>query len=242
MPEATNGVIRNRDVPAHIVVPASVGLRTGEQVRGVTGDLFTSAVPVSRPGEELRVPVPVQQLMALDRQGVKNWQYEVMGEAEYSSAITPIAVRLNGYENWSTVPDQYLYIGRPVTVASRITLELLRSGSAGDPAALTSIRPSGIRRILLIEQSARVKWSFDGTVDYLRFHAYGVQVGAPTIAFYDDLGLVAQQQLPLVHEQTFEYTAPAGRNIRWAEITASHLDYSFAIYDVSWRYADIAIR
>ncbi|AIL61952.1 hypothetical protein [Pseudomonas alkylphenolica] len=71
VPEATNGVIRNRDVPAHIVVPASVGLRTGEQVRGVTGDLFTSAVPVSRPGEELRVPVPVQQLMALDRQGVK---------------------------------------------------------------------------------------------------------------------------------------------------------------------------
>lgn len=242
VPEATNGVIRNRDVPAHIVVPASVGLRAGEQVRGVTGDLFTSAVPVSRPGEELRVPVPVQQLMALDRQGVKNWQYEVMGEAEYSSAITPIAVRLNGYENWEAVPDQLLYIGYPVTFPSGITMELLRSGSTGDPGSRTGIRSDGPYRYLLIEKSASVKLSFDGTINYLRFRAYGVQVGPPTIAFYDDSGWVAQQQLPLVHDQIFEYTAPAGKNIRRVEIAASHLDFSFGFDDVGWRYVDTATR
>ncbi|MNJ27463.1 hypothetical protein D3C77_219690 [compost metagenome] len=95
----------------------------------------------------------------------------------------------------------------------------------------------------MIDKSAIVKWSFDDTVDYLRFGLYGAEFSSSIIKFYDDIGLVDQQELPFgVIEIPFEYTSPVGRNIRWVEITASHLEGLFGIYDVSWRYADIAIR
>ncbi|MNE71551.1 hypothetical protein D3C80_1674360 [compost metagenome] len=90
----------------------------------------------------------------------------------------------------------------------------------------------------MAEQSAIIDFVFTSGVEYLRLSLFGVQAAGAVVTFCDGIALVAQ--IPVALTQIFEYRAPAGRSFSRAELTCSNFDNSIAIYDVNWRYADIA--
>jgi hypothetical protein len=240
VPEALGGVIRNLNVPAHIVVPAAAGLRVGEQVRGRIDDFTTSIETVRQPGEELRLTVPVTQLITLDHTKVNNWQYEVqVGDTWSRSAATPITVlQRNASENWARARPGRLVVNDTLHLSFLLQVTLRRAGTTGDAKHQTAVVFFENRYRLVAEQSAIIDFVFTSGVEYLRLSLFGVQAAGAVVTFYDGIALVAQ--IPVALTQIFEYRAPAGRSFSRAELTCSNFDNSIAIYDVNWRYADIA--
>ncbi|MDD2049746.1 hypothetical protein [Pseudomonas putida] len=204
VPEAQNGVIYSPNAGANIRVPATAHLRAGEQVRGVTGGLYTGAVTVTQPGAALDVVVPVAQLNSLVDQGQKVWSYEVLINGQWTPSVSiSVAVKnkpfVSGKEVWSARGEFNLVLNARYPYPSGVALELLQSDQVGGVVTKVTapVAPKTSWAVDVIRAST-LKLSFNGRIKHITYR-YGsiAKSPAPTVSYYDENGLILQETLPV---------------------------------------------
>ncbi|MGH8437552.1 MAG: hypothetical protein ACRERW_00535 [Pseudomonas sp.] len=198
VPEAESGTIYNPNAGANIRVPATANLRAGEQVRGVMGGLYTSAVTVTQPGATLDVVVPVDQLRSLADQGQKAWGYEVLVNGTWTASATlSITVRdiqfVSGREDFRSRSALDFVLNAPYPLPSGLIVKMTaaaaprKSGFYIDKGFATVLIAGGSIEITLPGHSKSTSWLF--TAIHRAGHA---------IDFYDGNRLLSSHTLPVV--------------------------------------------
>ncbi|MDD2050494.1 hypothetical protein [Pseudomonas putida] len=252
VPEAESGAIYKPNAGASIRVPATANLRAGEQVRGVTGGLYTDAVTVTQPGATLNLVVPVEQLFSLVDQGQKAWAYEVLVNGTWATSATlPITVRditfVSGREGWSARGAFNLSLNTPYPYPSGVTLQLLQSDTHEEVSTrVVAPVPPKTSYYIDIVAASTIKVSFNGSVRSVvyRFGAIFSTAG-PAIEFWDKGGLIERRVLPVTEgSYPFDTFKSNERFPEWIILTGTRKpgnwwQTSFVLAEIEWGYTQL---